>query len=105
MLGVDAGELAGEFAEDVVLAFENDASRAVGACEEPLPDFESCGSQFSGRDGDLVLRADRRRPSSPFLYVAHQCKGNAVRDLAQRQRERPLPFRDAIEVALRPDAH
>ena len=84
MLGVDPGELAGEVGEDVVLAFEHDTARSVGACDESLTGFEPGGPEFGNRDGDLVLGADRRRPSAPFLYVPHVSKGNSDRGGTQR---------------------
>ena len=86
MLGVDPGELAGEVGEDVVLTFENDTARSVGSCDESLTGFEPGGPEFGNRDGDLVLGADRRRPSAPFLYVPHVSKGNSGRGLVQHDR-------------------
>ena len=85
MLGVDTGELAGEFGEDVMLALENDPAWPVGACDEALSGFEPRGTEFGDRDGDLMLGADRRRSSAPFLYIAHRSKGNPFRSSAQRR--------------------
>lgn len=85
MLGVDAGQPASEVGEDVVLAFEHDASRSVRACDEAFAGFESGGSEFNGRNGDLVLRADRRGPASPLLYIRHEGKDNSTPAHMQRR--------------------
>ena len=85
VIGVDPGECTGEVSEDVVLAFEDDTSGPVNASCETFAGLESGSAQFRGGNGDLVLGADRRRPTPTFLYVRHERKGIRVYGRTQHE--------------------
>jgi hypothetical protein len=74
---IRAGQRSSELSDDVVLAFEDDASCSVCVSHNAVTDFESGAAKRFGRNRDLILGTDRGGTSPPFLYFYHERKGNA----------------------------
>ena len=90
------------------LHVEDDSSCAVGVGDDAVADAESGATQSFSRNRDLMLGADLGRPTPPFLYFRHKCKGSQTQSRWQartqpRSRAASRPEREGglnAELAL-----